>query len=770
MTTPANDTVINPYVGPRTFDYADRKRYFGREREARSLLARMVSERLLLFYAQSGAGKSSLINARLIPQLREEEGFSVLPVGRVSGQLPAGVEQVDNIFLFNLMSSLNHTEGAQSGGGGSPALLAHLSLGEFLEHLVTDDGLQWRYDPATAVTAEEVAPADDGGPAPRFALVIDQFEEIITGHPDRWQEREAFFRQLDAALLANPNLWVVLSLREDYVASLDPYAPLVFNRLRARFYMERMGVDAALDAIRKPAELGGRPFAAGVAEKLADDLRQMRVPGQNAAVLGQYVEPVQLQVVCFQLWENIKGRPPGPITAADLQEAGDVNRALTQFYDETLAAALVDPGTPVTGRQLRTWFDRELITEAGTRGLVRQGEETTGSLPNAIVGRLQKRFLVRAEARSGDTWIELVHDRFVEPIRQSNRAWFEAHLSPFQRHAALWQQQDRPDSLLLAGDTLAEAERWADAHAAELEPHERDFLAAGRKTREDLAERLALTAQVLLKQQRDLALLLAAEANRDAVTPSSRNSLLRSLQDDLHLGLLPLPQVSQGHSGAINCIAVSPDGKLFATGGTDRKVLLWNLAERKPIGEPLLGHSGDILILAFSPDGRILASAGQDTTIRLWDVATHRPAGPSLYGHYEPVWGLAFSPDGRLLASSDEAGNIVIWDLWAWMPSEDRTAPTALPSGCTVDYLEGHPQAVWWLAFRPQGDLLASASFDGTVGLWDCRQAARWQNWRGIPARCCVPPSAKTVSGWQAATGAVLCSFGMWRSDNGVWS
>ena len=57
-----------------------------------SLLARVVSERLLLFYAQSGAGKSSLINARLIPSFARMRGFAVLPVGRVAGEMPAGVE------------------------------------------------------------------------------------------------------------------------------------------------------------------------------------------------------------------------------------------------------------------------------------------------------------------------------------------------------------------------------------------------------------------------------------------------------------------------------------------------------------------------------------------------------------------------------------------------------------------------------------------------------------------------------------------------------
>ena len=91
--------ITNPYVGPRTFDYEQRHLFFGREREARDLLARVLSERLLLFYAQSGAGKSSLLRTRLIPQLQEERGFVVLPVGRVSGELPAGVRLESQLFM-----------------------------------------------------------------------------------------------------------------------------------------------------------------------------------------------------------------------------------------------------------------------------------------------------------------------------------------------------------------------------------------------------------------------------------------------------------------------------------------------------------------------------------------------------------------------------------------------------------------------------------------------------------------------------------------------
>ena len=79
----------NPYVGPRPFDEEDatRGRYHGREHEARDLLALVSRERLVLFYSQSGAGKSSLLRASLLPGLRQL-GFDVLPIARVSGARP----------------------------------------------------------------------------------------------------------------------------------------------------------------------------------------------------------------------------------------------------------------------------------------------------------------------------------------------------------------------------------------------------------------------------------------------------------------------------------------------------------------------------------------------------------------------------------------------------------------------------------------------------------------------------------------------------------
>ena len=445
---PALAAVENPYVGPRTFTQQEANRFFGREHEARELHSLVIAHRLVLFYAQSGAGKSSLINTRLVPQLRET-GMPVLPIGRVSGELPQGIGSVENIFIFNLLLSLDESD-------GDPGRFTGMSLSRFLTNLTSLDGIHYYYDDS------DDSPTQESGdtlyePSP-YILIIDQFEEIVTTHPARWQDREGFFHQLAQAMSADPYLWVVLTMREDYVAVLDPYAHLVPGNLRARFYMQRMGYESALEAITRPAEQYGRPFAPGVAESLADNLRQIRIYGAQADIqkrtqLGQFVEPVQLQVVCYQLWEKLKERPAGPITQQDLQELGNVNQALAQFYEQALADVIKQTG--VSEIVLRNWFEEQLITEAGTKGTVYRGATRTGGIPNRAADLLAARFLLRSEVKAGGTWYELVHDRFIEPILLANQKWREHQ--PLIQVARNWKEAGRPSDRLLEGDPLKTA-------------------------------------------------------------------------------------------------------------------------------------------------------------------------------------------------------------------------------------------------------------------------------------------------------------------------
>ena len=79
-------------------------------------------------------------------------------------------------------------------------------------------------------------------------------------------------------------------------------------------------------------------------------------------------------------------------------------------------------------------------------------------------------------------------------------------------------------------------------------------------------------------------------------------------------------------------VAFSPDGKTLASASEDETVILWDVASRQPLGEPLKGHRR-VRSVAFSPDGKTLASAGEDDTVILWDVASRQRLGEPLKGH-----------------------------------------------------------------------------------------------------------------------------------------
>ena len=142
------------------------------------------------------------------------------------------------------------------------------------------------------------------------------------------------------------------------------------------------------------------------------------------------------------------------------------------------------PKQQVRERALREWIDRQLITESGIRGQVLMGADTSQGLANAAIWPLVDAHLLRAEQRRGATWFELAHDRLIGPVRADNAAWFAANLSTLQRQAALWEQQKRPDGLLLRDAALEQAEQWAQTHATDMLAAEDDFLKACRAARQ----------------------------------------------------------------------------------------------------------------------------------------------------------------------------------------------------------------------------------------------------------------------------------------------
>jgi tetratricopeptide (TPR) repeat protein len=440
---------FQPYVGPRPFEREDSQHFFGRERESSELLSRVVAHPAVLLYSQSGAGKTSLLNASLIPML-EKEGFEVLPTARVRGLESRGVtpDDIPNVYAFNVLLSWNR--------GSNPQDLAKMRLAEFLET-------------GSRQTSRE-------GAAPRIA-VFDQFEELFTFYPERWSDREDFFDQVGEALEADRMMRVIFVMREDYIAELDPYVLVLPEKLRTRFRLERLREESALEAIKAPLTGTGYSFAEGngnlgVAEQLVNNL--LKVPVETvsgvATVVGEFVEPVQLQVVCQNLWQKLDHASPRVITHEQLHAFGDVDEALSDFYEDAIANVASLPG--VKEGELRRWFEHTLITPSGTRGTVYRGKDETGGIPNKVVDKLVDQHVIRGELRGGARWYELTHDRLIKPIIDSNNQWIMQRSGAQQTRqllearAAEWARTGRPKSGLLDEAELLEATRWLESPGA----------------------------------------------------------------------------------------------------------------------------------------------------------------------------------------------------------------------------------------------------------------------------------------------------------------
>src|SRR5262245_60692865 len=241
-----SQTLSNPYVGPVPFGPEHKDLFFGRDYEAKLLYARAVAERVVLFYAESGTGKTSLINTRLIPSLSQR--YQVLPVVRVGRDLPAKLsyEDIYNIYSFNILVSL-----------GSKVKPEELTV-----------------KPLFSLVQDKLVDIDFDRP---HWLIIDQFEEIVTTHLVQRDKRADFFDQLRELLEKDKSLSFVLAVREDYLADIYDYAPHVPGRLEVRLRMTGLNTKAATDAIILPAEKAGRHFSREAAKLIVDDLSQLRV-------------------------------------------------------------------------------------------------------------------------------------------------------------------------------------------------------------------------------------------------------------------------------------------------------------------------------------------------------------------------------------------------------------------------------------------------------------------------------------------------------------
>jgi WD40 repeat protein/transcriptional regulator with XRE-family HTH domain len=736
----------SPYRGLAAFGEQDAGLFFGREAAVGQVLERMsrhlAGAGLLVVSGVSGAGKSSLLRAGVLPRLRAE-GLAAAPgAGSWPGVLFTPTRApLDELALRVAVLAGTDASAVRRGLEADPAGFALAARQAALARLPGPAGA------GDGTAAEGAQPA----PQRRLLLVVDQFEELFTQCADEGQRR-AFITALHAAATTAhgpdqaPAALVVLGVRADFEARCADY-PQLAGPVQDRYLVTAMTERQLRMAITEPAKKADSGVDDDLAEVLLAEVRT-RAPGTSGAGM--------LPLLSHALDQAWRSRAGQAVTLADYERTGGIDGAVgasaQRAYDR------LTPGQQAAARQVFLRLTATSADGVDSADRASRAELTDGKSPAGAqdVEAVLEAFAAERLLTFAAGTVEISHEALLTAWPLLRDTWLaDTHADRIVRTrlhatAADWERHARDRSYLYTGTLLAAATGTAARIGADparyppLSRAERDFLHASNHAHRRTVRRrqgfiAVLMALVIgLASVAAFAFLARQDAVHNAAIALSRQLAAESLKIDgthpvaarqlavaawaiSHTGqaasaitTLLAEQQQQGMLPAdpskVSAVAFSPDGTLLATADADGTVRLWNPVTRRPTGAPLHASARHgVNGVAFSHDGTLLATAGGDGTVRLWNPATRRPVATlhasgrttARYG----VRAVAFSLDGTLLASAGADGTVRLWNPVTGRPVKILHASAR--------------RGVFGVAFSPDGTLLASACGDGTVRLWN---------------------------------------------------
>ena len=711
LTTTPVAQLANPYHGLYAFGEADAHNFFGRQLLVQEMVDRLAeSNELACFLAvlgPSGSGKSSVVQAGLIPALRR-------------GALPGSAE----------WPIVTLTPGADPWAELAAALgrVSSIPVPDLSQELQRDcEGL--------LRVSHRLLPAESDA---QLLLIIDQFEELFTLVTAE-ERRQQFLESLLIALLdADSPLRVVATLRADFTDRPLQYVDFG-EMLRQRMVLVvPLAPDELTQAITEPLHQLGMAMAPELVAAIVHDIG------------GQ---PASLPLLQYALTELFERRRGPLLTLADYQASGGVTGALAHRADEIFDS--FDPAGQAAIRQtfLRLATLGEGVEDTRRRVLRPEIEALAGSNDASLFEQILSQYgrhrllTFDHDPATHSPTVEVAHEALLREWPRL-RGWLRGSRDDIRRQRQLaeaarqWAANQQDESFLLRGNRLALFLAWASESSLSLNNHEVAFLGASQIAEEyrqateaarlqrelDIARELATAeserataqqraaqslrqrAQILaaalllaviltavaivfarqaraneaLAAQREAearvaySLSLAANARQAIAANDQQLALLLALaandvdnppatawQTLVDIAYAPGVQRQLSYPTPLNTLAVSPDGRALLTGSDDGLITVWDLDSGQIRGQ-FAGHRDAVIAIAYSPDGQQILSGSRDDTAILWDLATgqilHR-----LEGHRGDVSGVAFGPDGTWAISAEDSaaapGELIVWDL-----------------------------------------------------------------------------------------------------------
>lgn len=644
----------------------------GRLQDVERLVTRILSidHQLTIIHGESGVGKSSLVNAGLIPALLQRS---------LTGQelIPIKIRTYTN-WINAIAFELYQNELDQKPNANITTLLNKFQK-------LTAHGSQ-------------------------IVLILDQFEEfffINTRSPDK-----QIFINFWQACLKIPALKLVISIREDYLHLLleleSTHNQIDILSHNFRYAIGNLSPSDTTSLIENLTEQANFPLDRSLIDQLVLDLASDR---------GS-VRPIELQLVGSQLQDR------HITTLTDYLMAGGKQRLVEQSVEEVIKecgnAALIAQQVLILltdeqgKRPLRTYNELKTGLLADSDDIYNFKSNSKSNLDsdlNLVLEILIGSGIIFQILELSSNRYQLVHDYLVPFIRANQETGLIDELRKFQSSAKRSEADlNRLIKVALAGTVIG---LFIMAGLALQATRQRQIAQVG----EVKALVSAANSTFLNNNQLEALKIIIQSAQKlnDIDTGINKNQLIKETFETLQTIVYNIHERYRFNSidkdAPFYTAKFSPDGKMVALGAHDGSVYL-SQSNGKPIWQMTGLQTKEVRGLSFSPDGKKIASTGKGKSVRIWDVQTGKLIS-KFYAHQDDIFRVDFHPNGQKLITGSKDGTVKLWDsdrgllLRTFTPIDIKNEPN-----------NEKPEPIQASSFSPNGDLIVIAK-NTTIGLWD---------------------------------------------------